>query len=306
MQQEFPKYYKANGKLLLTSEYFVLDGAKALAIPTKFNQQLEVYPSNKEGIIWESFDEKNNLWFSCTFSKNSQLLSYSDNDVAITLEKILLLAKELSAQIEFNQLHIKTKINFNRHFGLGTSSTLISLIAQWLKVDPYFLLEHSFGGSGYDIACATAKTAIIYQTKNNDRTIEAIEFNPPFKENIYFIYLEKKQNSREGINFYKKLDLIEKEKTIEKLNQITNDLLLCNNIYDFNYLIKQHEELVANQLVLEPIKNQLFSDFDGSVKSLGAWGGDFIMVSSANGAEYIKKYFSEKKYNNIISFIEMF
>ena len=34
--------FYSNGKLLLTAEYLVLDGAKALALPTKFGQDLEV------------------------------------------------------------------------------------------------------------------------------------------------------------------------------------------------------------------------------------------------------------------------
>ena len=34
--------YKSNGKILLTSEYLVLDGAQALALPSKFSQSLEV------------------------------------------------------------------------------------------------------------------------------------------------------------------------------------------------------------------------------------------------------------------------
>ncbi|MEQ3661167.1 MAG: GHMP kinase, partial [Flavobacterium sp.] len=34
--------YYSNGKLLLTGEYVVLDGAKALAVPTKFGQSLSI------------------------------------------------------------------------------------------------------------------------------------------------------------------------------------------------------------------------------------------------------------------------
>ena len=34
--------FYSNGKLLITGEYVVLDGAKALALPTKFGQSLLV------------------------------------------------------------------------------------------------------------------------------------------------------------------------------------------------------------------------------------------------------------------------
>ena len=48
---------KANGKLLLTAEYFVMDGATALALPTRFGQQLSAKDADKAGILqWQSFD----------------------------------------------------------------------------------------------------------------------------------------------------------------------------------------------------------------------------------------------------------
>ena len=34
------KTFYSNGKLLITGEYVVLDGAKALALPTKYGQNL--------------------------------------------------------------------------------------------------------------------------------------------------------------------------------------------------------------------------------------------------------------------------
>ena len=37
-----PQTFYSNGKLLLTGEYLVIDGAKALAIPTQKGQSLSV------------------------------------------------------------------------------------------------------------------------------------------------------------------------------------------------------------------------------------------------------------------------
>ena len=42
MVVENPKYFYSPGKLLLTGEYVVLDGAKSLAIPTIFGQSLNI------------------------------------------------------------------------------------------------------------------------------------------------------------------------------------------------------------------------------------------------------------------------
>jgi mevalonate kinase len=70
------------------------------------------------------------------------------------------------------------------------------------------LLAKTFGGSGYDIACATAKSAITYQlTTHCSRLTNAIDFNPTFKGYLYFVHLGKKQNSREGIQHYRNLSI---------------------------------------------------------------------------------------------------
>ena len=43
------KEFYSNGKLLITGEYLVLDGAKAFALPTKFGQNLIVEKGNNQG-----------------------------------------------------------------------------------------------------------------------------------------------------------------------------------------------------------------------------------------------------------------
>ena len=46
----------------------------------------------------------------------------------------------------------------------------------------------------------------------------------------------------------------------------------------------------------------MFPDFDGVIKSLGAWGGDFVMVISN---ENPTDYFMEKGYETVIPYEEM-
>jgi hypothetical protein len=47
------------GKLLITSEYFVLDGALALAVPTKLGQDFywEEFNDGNSNIFWEALHE---------------------------------------------------------------------------------------------------------------------------------------------------------------------------------------------------------------------------------------------------------
>ena len=48
------------------------------------------------------------------------------------------------------------------------------------------------------------------------------------------------------------------------------------------------------------VKEKYFSDYNGSIKSLGAWGGDFILATRNN-----KNYFLEKGFNTVFSFSEL-
>src|SRR5690606_31376087 len=119
--------FHSKGKLLLTGEYVVLDGATALAIPTKYGQSLEVEISEKEGIHWESFDEKGTVWYEDFFDlKNFE--SKNRNEISETLSKIFNEAKKLNPTFfkDSKGFSIKTKLYFPRNWGLGTSSTLIN------------------------------------------------------------------------------------------------------------------------------------------------------------------------------------
>jgi len=55
--------FYSKGKLLLTGEYVVLDGAKALALPTKKGQSLIVQENDSSSLTWQSFDCHNKIWY---------------------------------------------------------------------------------------------------------------------------------------------------------------------------------------------------------------------------------------------------
>jgi len=153
--------FYANGKLLLTSEYLVLDGALAIALPTKLGQSLTVEKNNKQKLVWESQNSKSYPWFQHIYTHLHQKID--NNPIAERLRVILLQAQQQNPKF-INKLvdNVTTKLTFPRNWGLGTSSTLIHLIAQWAKCDPFELLFEAFGGSGYDIACAGADGPISY------------------------------------------------------------------------------------------------------------------------------------------------
>jgi mevalonate kinase len=299
------KNFTSNGKLLITGEYVVLDGALSLAVPTKFGQSLEVESINEPKIVWTSLDEKDAIWFKGEFSITKITSSLSPrNDVSDTLIQILNAAKQLNPNFLKNgaSFKITTKLNFPRHWGLGTSSTLINNIAQWANVDPYKLLENTFGGSGYDIACAQNNMPITYQLDSKTPIVKSINFNPLFKKQLYFVYLNKKQNSREGIAHYNENKSSFLDRAISDINNITLKLIESKNLSDFENLLNQHETIISKVTKQTPVKEMLFNNFSGAIKSLGAWGGDFILVTSTNNPT---TYFKQKGFNIILPFEEM-
>jgi len=301
------KTFRSNGKLLITGEYVVLDGAKALAIPTKYGQSLSIEETNNNSISWKSFDEKRTIWFENTFIlDNGKILQPipDSSDISKRLIQILEAAQELNPNFlkATKGCNISTQLEFNRNWGLGTSSTLINNIAQWADVNAYQLLEKTFGGSGYDIACAQHNTPINFQLETKHLpVVNSVEFNPTFKDHLYFVYLNKKQNSRDGIKAYKSLNKVNNS-TISDINAITEETIRTTKLSTFESLLSEHESIIGKLLNQKPIKSKLFSDFNGSIKSLGAWGGDFILATSLTNPE---DYFKSKGFDVVIPFSTM-
>ena len=316
-------YKSANGKLLITGEYFVLDGAKALAMPTKYGQQiqfeevsedLESKDLHSKGIFtnpifsWRSNDAFGEAWFDAKFQpKTFDILQSSDETTAKTLQNILINAAEQSENknLKTNAYKVETWLTYPREWGLGSSSTLIYLIAKIFEVNPYLLLEKTFGGSGYDIACAYALSPIIYKLKNkNTRDVNAVEWQPPFSSSLYFLYLNKKQNSREGITLYR-ANRENKNDAIEEISEITEAVLTIKTLHDFERLLTDHERIVQSFVHLPRAKFLYFSDYWGEIKSLGAWGGDFVLVTSERNEDATRLYFSNKGFDTLIPFNEI-
>jgi mevalonate kinase len=297
--------YYSNGKLLITGEYLVLDGAKAFALPTKFGQYLKINSGEIGKIHWSSFDYDDSLWFDETISFN-EIIDFKSKgrfSERETLIKILHEAHILNSSFLDNSLgySISTELTFPKFWGLGTSSTLINNIAQWLQIDAFKLLNTSFGGSGYDIACAQNNTPILFQLEKGNPIIEKVNFSPNFTDKIYFVYLNKKQNSKTAIeNYYKNQTNLEANFTI--INKITSAILNSNSLEEFSALIEKHEEVMSEILEIATLKESLFTDFNGSIKSLGAWGGDFVMAVSMDNPI---AYFENRGFKTVVPYKDM-
>lgn len=296
--------FYSNGKLFILGEYYVLEGAKVFALPTKFGQYLSVFPIKSKTLSWKSYDADGFVWYNDEISLNDIASNNqtSADKIRNTLINILYQAHLMNPSIlENNGFLVETKLTFPRNWGLGTSSTLINNIAQWFQIDAFELLNKSFGGSGFDIACAQNNFPITYQITANNPIVHQVTFHPNFKEHIYFVYLNKKRDSKDAIaNFRKKQKNLTQE--IKEVSKMTDDLLKITDLNIFIDFFKRYENNLSEVLETPTIQKQLFPDFNGLIKSLGGWGGDFVMVASK---ENPTTYFKEKGYSTIVSYNDM-
>ena len=311
--------YYSNGKLLLTGEYLVLDGAKSLAIPTRFGQNLQVSEITEPQLLWQSFTVDHQCWFEASFNlRKLRLTSATFNSenqgsgdaIAETLLDILTEAKRLNPSFLNTDkgIAVKTKLTFPRKWGLGSSSTLINAIANWAKVDAFQLLWNSFKGSGYDIACAQNDHPIFYQIKKDFSTIPkltpivaTVAFKPNFTKNLFFVYLNQKQDSKEGIAKFRE-STQDFSREIQRISELSEAFTTATNLQEFEHFLIEHEQIISSIIQLTPVKEQYFSDYFGAIKSLGAWGGDFVL---ATGDEKTPDYFKSKGYQTVIPYDEM-
>ena len=288
---------RAQGKLLLTGEYFVLDGALSLALPVRYGQTLQVLPSEKPGrLTWTSRDADGTVWFQAEFALPGLVpLSSTDPKTADILATVLKACRQQRPAFlsESTAFEVRTANEFPRAWGLGTSSTLIAAIAVWADVDPYPVLFDTFGGSGYDIACAYAPGPVLYHLEGQTPWIRTVVFEPVFAGQLYFVYLGKKQDSRAGIERYRER-MKDNLARIGEVNDLTQAFLTADSLPAVEQVIREHENLIGEALGLVRAKDLYFNDFWGEIKSLGAWGGDFVLATSDRPEAETQTYFSSR------------
>lgn len=295
--------FHARGKLLLSSEYLVLDGALALAIPTLLGQQMKVRSSNHSYSGWQAIDHEGNTWLSAEFDwPHPGIRTSSDPEAAQRLIQIFEAIDHLRPGFlqEVGPSQFQTRLEFPREWGLGTSSTLISMMAEWAEIDPFSLLKSTFGGSGYDLACARASGPLFYRLKQGQAQWLEVPFQPPFKDQLYFVYLGKKQNSREGIRHYREKQAGKDPKLIERFTELSWGMARSSMLTDFMDLVREHEEILSSILELPRAKDLFFQGYPGEIKSLGAWGGDFVMATGLESEAATLHFFQEKGFSTIL------
>ncbi len=294
--------FYARGKLLLTSEFMILHGAKALAVPLTVGQSLEPVAKARSGenvksgeLRWTA-QHGNDTWFETTLSiAGMDVIATTDEEKSKTLVYILrkLLEIKPSFTEQLDSHDVITRLEFDPAFGFGSSSTLTSLLAQWAEIDPMQLHFHISKGSGYDVACASAESAILYQVVNEMPVIQSVDFQPGFMDRMWLVYLGHKQDSSESVaaflNNYKP-----DQDDIARYSAITVEMLRARTKEEFGALMQSHEERLSEILDIPVVKQKMFPELEGYAKSLGAWGGDFALLVTSWDREKLSSYLGEK------------
>ena len=121
---------------------------------------------------------------------------------------------------------------------------------------------------------------------------------------MLLVYLGRKQNSREALKKYhqSKAGL---NGSVDKVSRLTESINAAATLQEFESLVNQHEALVSDINGLPTVKSKEFPDYWGSIKSLGAWGGDFVLATTDRTEEETRGYFKSKGLEVIFRYDEL-
>lgn len=300
------KFY-SRGKFLITGEYLVMKGASALASPLKKGQTLSVDSLEENRIIHWTSKEHGKIWFDCTIDFSLfEVLTNSDNRTAQSLVQLLKSARDLNHGFpEYNKgYNVITDLEFDLDWGFGSSSSLISNVAYWADVDPFDLHRKVSRGSGYDVVCARSDQPLIFSLKEKGYEAEHVRFDPKFRDQVYFIYLGNKQDSSKSVGSFLEKDTTD-QGLINEISALSYSMAETENIDTFNDCIREHDKIMSKLLMQPRLKESRFSDLEGEIKPLGAWGGDFAMLTWKESRARLVNYLKHKDISVIFSFNEI-
>lgn len=301
------KAFRAHGKLLISAEYMVLHGSKALAVPLQPGQILRRIRSENRSVFSWKAHYGTEAWFSASYDPSSLgILNTSDQEKAESLRTLIQACIEMapSFQQELFTWDVETDLEFSPHWGFGSSSTLTALLAEWAEVNPLDLHYMTSEGSGFDVACAIAEQPILYWLRNGDPHYQHVPFNPPFAEHLYFVWLGTKQNTREQlVQIAGHMDPGYEE--ILHFSSLSQQMIEATELSEFQKIMEEHEDRLSALIQKEKVSSIRFQDLPGSVKSLGAWGGDFVMIASDADHDTLYNYLNGRDLTTIFNYKDL-
>jgi len=263
------------GKLLLSGEYWVLHGAESLAVPTQKGQSLEFQNADRP-LHWTAIDVHGDTWL------DTEALT------DVHLAKLLEVARDLGGIVPATG-HVTTRLEFERSWGWGSSSALTDLIAQWTGVDAMALHFATSRGSGFDVASARAHGPIMYRKSGENsaewRTIGSRHWPT---DHFGLVYLGAKQDSQVEVAKTRRAPLREEIDTISRLSR---QLAAGQTAEEWAATAEELEARTAEWIATPRVQDR-FPNVPATLKSLGAWGGDFALAICPDPEDLA--YFSQK------------
>ena len=88
---------------------------------------------------------------------------------------------------------------------------------------------------------------------------------------------------------------------VSEISKISESLVKVTSFEEFCSLLTRHEAIMSRVLEQPPLKAQ-YTDFQGVIKSLGAWGGDFFLAATEFSEKEVKDYFDKKGLGVVIKY----
>ncbi|MBK8502111.1 MAG: hypothetical protein IPL46_07850 [Saprospiraceae bacterium] len=113
--------FQANGKVLLSGEYLVLDGALALGIPLNLGQRMTVMEGSGSEIVWQSHRPNGETWFTGKFDLfGFDPIKSSDPKISARLKEVFEAAVRLNSDFlsKWRKYHVNTYLDFEPDWGL--------------------------------------------------------------------------------------------------------------------------------------------------------------------------------------------
>ena len=153
---------------------------KSISHSHKMGQCIDFQSNDSKTLKWESLDNKNLLWFNATIIFRILLFQIQVIPIFLTIGKgILKTIRDQNNSFSYKtEEWLKPAWNLTVIGDWELPPTLISNLAQWSQTNPYTYSQIALVASGYDIACATSKSPLIYRKDKTQPHIEACKFDP--------------------------------------------------------------------------------------------------------------------------------
>ncbi len=294
------KKYWIPGKLMLAGEYAVLKGATALSVPTKYGQTFCFSPQEEGCTVSTKFREE--LVFQGCFDGNGKVVATSDESKGNFISSVLKAIYDLTRK-DLPAFNLMIQSDFPLEWGLGSSSAFLTGMSRYLHIDVMELNEHLGHSSGYDVATQWHQQPILYKRMNEKPQILPVSLDYAFANSLYFVWTGKKRSTAESVKQHK--HKLNRNDLVRSIDPFVTQMAFATTLDGFANALQAHESFMSQILAEATLKDKVSHLSDIPVKSLGAWGGDFILLVWQKDPHELKQLIEEAGFDTLIPWKDM-